>query len=50
MKLPAEKSYSEWTSGPTQEACTPSTANVQSLDNKVDELRARISFQRLQGP
>jgi hypothetical protein len=37
---------------PTQEACTPPPlpnilhANIQSLDNKVDELRARISFQR----
>ena len=49
---PVEKRNSEWTSSLTQEACTPSTAssilltNVQSLDNKVDEIRARQSFQR----
>ena len=47
---PAEKRYSEWTS--SQEACTPSTApslylaNVQSMDNKVDKLKAKISSQR----
>jgi hypothetical protein len=32
-----KKRYSEWTCSPT---------NVQSLVNKVDKLRARISFQR----
>jgi hypothetical protein len=45
-----EKRYSEWTSRPTQEVHTihPSIllANVQSLDNKVDGLMERISFQR----
>ena len=48
----AEKRYLEWTSSPTQEACTHPPllsillANVQSLDEKVDELWESTSFQR----
>jgi hypothetical protein len=45
---PAEERSLEWTSSPTQEVRTPPIllTKVQSLDNKVYELKARNSFQR----
>uniref|UniRef100_A0A4W5L8Q2 WD repeat domain 43 n=1 Tax=Hucho hucho TaxID=62062 RepID=A0A4W5L8Q2_9TELE len=36
----------ERATGQTQKASTPSAAPEQSLDNKVDEIRARVAFQR----
>jgi hypothetical protein len=49
--MPPEKRKTEWSAGQTSEVCTPPLpsillANVQSLDNKVDKIRARVAFQR----